>query len=246
MRHFLALPVSLLPHRVHPPTASAPLVALARGPLAVAPRVPRTRPPAVLRSRHVTRQAQRHRPAASRVPTDDDVQRDHGPLRCQARHPRGPVRPKTGRTATSRSGGAIEGTEGPASVSSLCASHPRLHDGDVAGAAPTRRGHVLHRDHHRDVLRRDRRLMPWRRLVLFAAIRGDHLCRDQQAQVVTRVRGWHKTRRELGIFGRRPGDGCGRTRSQPTGRTVRLGVVMAPEEGFEPPTRRLTAACSTD
>ena len=129
MRHFLALPVSLLPHRVHPPTASAPLVALARDPLAVASRAPRTRPPAVLRSRHVTRQAQRHRSAASRVPTDDDVQRDHGPLRCQARHPRGPVRPKTGRTATSRSGGAIEGTEGPASVSSLCASHPRLHDG---------------------------------------------------------------------------------------------------------------------
>jgi hypothetical protein len=136
MRHFLALPVSLLPHRVHPSTASAPLVALARDPLAVASRAPRTRPPAVLRSRHVTRQAQRHHPAASRVPTDDDVQRDHGPLRCQARHPRGPVRPKTGRTATSRSGGAIEGTEGPASVSSLCASHARLHDGGAAGVAP--------------------------------------------------------------------------------------------------------------
>lgn len=205
MRHFLALPVSLLPHRVHPPTASAPLVALARGPLAVAPRVPRTRPPAVLRSRHVTRQAQRHRPAASRVPTDDDVQRDHGPLRCQARHPRGPVRPKTGRTATSRSGGAIEGTEGPASVSSLCASHPRLHDGDVAGAAPTRRGHVLHRDHHRDVLRRDRRLMPWRRLVLFAAIRGDHLCRDQQ-------------------------DGHGPGHRRPVDRSLAVGGVIEPEQ----------------
>src|SRR5262249_7991920 len=40
-----------------------------------------------------------------------------------------------GRTATSRSRGAIEGTEGPAFVSSLCASTPRVPDRPLAPVA---------------------------------------------------------------------------------------------------------------
>src|SRR5262249_32379410 len=51
--------------------------------------------------------------AAPRVPIDDDVQRDHSPRRRGARHPCGPVRPRRGRTVTSRSGGAIEGEDIP-------------------------------------------------------------------------------------------------------------------------------------
>jgi hypothetical protein len=127
MRHFLSLqPVPQLALRVHPSPPTAPLVALPRDPLPTPPSSSRALPLAVPNARHVAHRAQRERTTAARVPTDDDVQRDHGPRRREARHPRGPVRPKTGRTATSRSRGAIEGTEGPAFVSSLYASPPRV------------------------------------------------------------------------------------------------------------------------
>ena len=114
MRHFLSQQaVSLLAHRVQPPPSEAPLVAPPSFALPRAAGPSRTSPTAIPRSGHVTRRAQRDRPAASRVPTDDDMQCDHGPRRREARHPRGPVRPKMGRTATSRSAGAIEDPELP-------------------------------------------------------------------------------------------------------------------------------------
>jgi hypothetical protein len=74
MRHFLSLqPISQLAHRVHPSPASTLLVALACDSLPAAPRSSRAFPAAVPRSRHIARHAQRDRPAASRIPTDDDV-----------------------------------------------------------------------------------------------------------------------------------------------------------------------------
>jgi hypothetical protein len=179
MRHFLSLQsVSQLAHRVHPSPTSTLLVALACVPLPIATRSSRTRLPAVPRSRHIARHAQRDRPAASWIPTDDDVQCDHGPRRREARHPRGPVRPKTGRTVTSRSSGAIEGTEVPASVSSLCASCA-----DSSRCARRIPRQLLRgaRGHRRGDVHRDRRITASRSPVLFAAIRGDHLRRDQQA-----------------------------------------------------------------
>jgi hypothetical protein len=181
MRHFLApLAVPLLAQRVQPSASPAALVLLARPPLPTPARPPCTCSAAVPRTWHVTRRAQRQRPAASGVPTDDDVQRDHGPRRRGARHPRGPVRPRTGRSVDSRSGGAIEGTEGPASVSSLCASS--------ADSTRCRRPRPLRvrrgaRGHHRDDVRRDRCITPSRPLVTFAAMSGDHLRRDQHASM---------------------------------------------------------------
>jgi hypothetical protein len=112
MRHFLSQrAVALLAHRVHSPTSSAPLVLPTRGSLPCAPLPPRALRPAVPRLPDVAHRAQHHHEATPGAPTDDDVQRDHGPARRDARHPRGPVRPRMGRTATSRSSGAIEGAE---------------------------------------------------------------------------------------------------------------------------------------
>ena len=51
--------------------------------------------------------------------------------------------------------------------------------------------------------------------------------------------------RTLGISARPTPGRLRRPRRQPAGRLVGVGVTLAPEEGFEPPTRRLTAACST-
>jgi hypothetical protein len=179
MRHFLApLAVPLLAQRVQPPASPAALVPMARAPLPAPARPPCTCSAAVPCPWHVTRRAQRERPAAPRVPTDDDVQRDHGPRRRGTRHPRGPVRPRTGRSVDSRSGGAIEGTEGPASVLSLCASCADSTRCGRPRPLPDRRGA---RGHHRDDVRRDRRITASRPLVTFAAICGDHLRRDQQA-----------------------------------------------------------------
>jgi len=92
MRHFLSLhAVQPLTHRVHPPASPAPLVSLPSDPLPSAACPSRALPITAAGSRHVARRAQRDRPATPRVSTDGDVQRDHGPQRRQARHPRGPV-----------------------------------------------------------------------------------------------------------------------------------------------------------
>jgi hypothetical protein len=148
MRHVLAqLAVSPLAQRVQQPAPPALLVLPSRCALPASPRSSRARWPAVPPPRHVAHRAQRDGAPAVRVPANDDVQRDHGPRRRGARHPRGPVRPKTGRSATSRSGGAIEGTEALLSVPSLCLRRRRRYRGlehagdDVAAIAQSpRRG----------------------------------------------------------------------------------------------------------
>jgi len=174
MRHFHSQPVSQLAQRMHPSPTLAPLVALACDPLATPAGSSRALPTAVPSSRNVTYRAQRELPAAARIPTGNEVQREHGPRRRHARHPRGPVRPKMGRTATSRSRGAIEGTEGPAFVSSLCASTPRVHERETSRLLPSRH------PRRRGDLHRDRRPAVSRSPLFFTAIRGDHLRRDQQ------------------------------------------------------------------
>ena len=78
MRHFLSESVPKLAHRVHQPSTPALLIALTGDPLPSAARLPRTRGVAVPRPWQVARRAQRHRPAARRILTDDNVQRDHG------------------------------------------------------------------------------------------------------------------------------------------------------------------------
>jgi hypothetical protein len=178
MRHFLSpYAVQPLAHRVHPPTSTALLVSLPTHPLPSSSRPPCARPIAAPSSRHIARRAQRHRPATPRVSTEDDVQRDHGPRRREARHPRGPVRPRMGRTATSRSAGAIEGAEVQAPRPRYVRRALTVADASVGHPFRQRRGV---RGHRRDALHRDRRISPSRSLVLFAAIRGDHLRRDQQ------------------------------------------------------------------
>lgn len=186
MRHFLALlAVSLLALRVQPSPPPAALVPPTRDPLPAPAPPPCTRPAAVPRPRHVTRRAERQRPAASGVPTNDDVQRHHGPRRRGTRHPREPVQPRTGRSVDSRSGGAIEGPEVPAPCPRYVRRVPTVPDAAVPRPLPALRGA---RGHHRDDLRRDRRITPSRPLVTFAAIGGDHLRRDQhQSALPTRV-----------------------------------------------------------
>ena len=81
-----------------------------------------------------------------------------------ARHPRGPMRPNKGRFATSRSSGAIEGTEGQAP----CPRYVR-HRGRYRGHS--RRGDDAHREPADG----------WSRPVMtFTAIGGDFLRREQQ------------------------------------------------------------------
>jgi hypothetical protein len=178
MRHFLApLAVPLLAQRVQPPASPAALVPMSRAPLPAPARPPCTCSAAVPRPCHVTPSAQRERPAASGVPTDDDVQRDHGPRRRGTRHPRGPVRPRTGRSVDSRSGGAIEGPEVPAPCPRYVRRAPTVPDAAVPRPIPALAVLAV-------ITVMTFAAIPWitpsRPLVTFAATRGDHLRRDQQ------------------------------------------------------------------
>ncbi len=112
MRHFFRISVAHLAPGMRTPSAPAPLVPPPRLSLARPTTVPRALRPAVPRASDVTHRAQKDGSAALRSLADDDVQRDHGPRRRRrARLPRGPVPTRMGRTATSRSRGAIEGPE---------------------------------------------------------------------------------------------------------------------------------------
>lgn len=178
MRHFLSQhAVSPLAHRVHPTASPASLVPLRRDALSASSRSPGALRIAVPSARDATaHRAQRERAVAPRIPTDDDVQRDHGPRRRDARHPRGPVRPRMGRTATSRSRGAIEGTEFQLRALAMCVE-PIVPDVVAIGPRRVRRDDDGHRDC--SVTRS-------RSVVLFAAIGGDQLRRDQQAHAGVR------------------------------------------------------------
>lgn len=82
MRHFaVPCPIAPLPPRVKLRPPPAALVPLTSRPLPGPPCALLARPVAVPRPRHVAHRAQRHRPAAARVPANAEVQRDHGPRR---------------------------------------------------------------------------------------------------------------------------------------------------------------------
>jgi hypothetical protein len=113
MRHFLSVAVTHLPASMRTPSALMLLVSPPGFSLALPPPAPRARGPAVPSSSGVTEDAQQDAAPAGERLADNDVQRDHGPRRRRrrARLPRRPVRTSMGRTATSRSRGAIEGSE---------------------------------------------------------------------------------------------------------------------------------------
>lgn len=112
MRHFFSPPpVPALPSRVPPRTFATSLVPPSRLALTRPPLPPCAVWAAIPPPRQVAQCAEREHAPASRVSANGDVQCDHGPRRRGARLPRGPMRPTTGRCATSRSSGAIEDSE---------------------------------------------------------------------------------------------------------------------------------------
>ena len=196
MRHFLSVAVTHLAASMRTPSALMLLVSPPGFSLALPSSLPRARGTAVSSSSGVTEDAQQDATPAGERLADNDVQRDHGPRRRRrrARLPRRPVRTRMGRTATSRSRGAIEGSELESPRPRYLASRALYRSADAGRAAlrprcrsrscfskPLPVGHRYQRPHSRaDALRRDRAFTRSRRPVLFAAICGDRLRRDQQ------------------------------------------------------------------
>ena len=132
MRHVLApLAVALLAQRVPPSAQPASLVRPRRVTLASATSATRAVGAAVPVPRHIAHRAQRQHPAARRVLANNKLQRDHGPqTRCSTSART--YATQEGRFATSRSSGAIEGTEFELRVLAMCV----IADGTAVASTP--------------------------------------------------------------------------------------------------------------